>query len=72
MQYSLTEIVNTVPWNEGITNAPADLVTKAKQMAERGEPVILGKITTDADQPWVILGIEPTVQKLYIVARAHS
>jgi hypothetical protein len=45
-----------VSWSEGITNAPAELVTKAKQMADTGVPAVFGKTDTKGpDFTWVIV-----------------
>ena len=37
MKYTITEVVDTVAWSEGVANAPGELVKAAKEMAERGE-----------------------------------
>jgi hypothetical protein len=69
MKIELTEIVNTVPWSEGVSNAPSDVAVKAKQLAEEGKPAIFGKIEgTDA---WVVVGAN-LGNALQVVYRANS
>ena len=53
MQLKITETINTVGWSEGVNNAPADLVTKAKAMAEEGKPATFGKI--EGTDNWVVI-----------------
>jgi hypothetical protein len=67
MRFDITETINTVGWPEGISNAPADLVTKAKAMAEEGRPTAFGKI--EGTETWVILSVSDK-GSLYITARA--
>jgi len=70
MTYKITETINTVGWQEGIDQAPPNLVTKAKQMAAEGLPATFGKVA-DSPNNWVVLGVNITNQ-LYIAARADS
>ena len=54
MKVELTETVLTVPWSEGVQNAPAELVVKAKALAEEGRPATFGKI--EGTEMWVVVG----------------
>ena len=62
MTYIIKETVNTVPWSEGVTNAPADLVKAAKELAESGLAAVFGKIDSDSERAyvWCLLSIGPT------------
>jgi hypothetical protein len=66
MTYKITETITTLPWLEGLNNAPAELVTRAKIMAEQGTPVNFGKNETNN---WVILSISEANNLAYVVAR---
>lgn len=67
MRFEITETINTVGWPEGLGNAPADLVTKAKSMTEEGRPTSFGKI--EGTETWVVLSVGDK-GSLYIAARA--
>ena len=70
MKIELTETINTVPWSEGVSNAPAELVLKAKQMAEEGQPATFGKVEGN-ETTWVVVGANSRNQ-LCAVHRASS
>jgi hypothetical protein len=70
MQYKITEIVETVAWSAGVNEAPPELVTKAKALAETGSPATFGTIGSDENKKWVVLGISPTTLELSVVLRS--
>ena len=53
MTYIIKETVNAVPWSEGVSNAPAELVKAAKELAESGMAAIFGKIQSDTENSYV-------------------
>ena len=56
MKYTLTETVETVGWSDAVSNAPADLVKAAREMAERGETSTFAKVMqSDSQFIWVVL-----------------
>lgn len=65
MIYKITELVDTVSWANGLDNAPAELVAKAKQMADSGAPATFGR----SNEHWVLLSVDSTNNQLYIAAR---
>ena len=69
MKYQIIEIIETVPWSAGSSNAPADLVAKAKQLAEEGKPATFGKV--DGKEEWVVLGTNKD-NALYVAYRSAS
>ena len=70
MKIELTETINIVPWSEGVNNAPAELVTKAKQMVEEGRPAVFGRVEGN-EGTWVVVG-SSTTNHLYVTYRANS
>jgi hypothetical protein len=69
MQYKITEIVETVGWSTGVNDAPPSFVTKAKELADKGDPVWFGTVGVGDDRRWILLGINPVTQDLMIVYR---
>jgi|WetSurMetagenome_2_1015567.scaffolds.fasta_scaffold301224_2 hypothetical protein len=67
MKFNIIETINTVSWSEGTQNAPAELVTKAKAMADEGKPATFGKI--EATQGWVVLSVDETNNQIYVALR---
>jgi hypothetical protein len=71
MTFNITETIETVAWSEGTNNAPADLVTKAREMVELGEPTTFGKLASNPNA-WVVLGVNKANNQLYVAHRANS
>jgi hypothetical protein len=51
-----------------VTNAPAELVTKAKSMIDDEMPVVFGMILNTDKPKWVLLSVNKDNQ-LYVAAR---
>ena len=68
MKYSITENYITVPWSDGITNAPPNLITAAKLMAEQALPATFAKLEGNPSA-WVILSTNETSNQLFVAHR---
>ena len=68
MTYKITETVETIPWPEGLNNAPAEIAVKAKQLTEAGTPAIFGKVQGSGN--WVILCVSEQDNKLFVAYRS--
>ena len=57
MQLKITEEVNTIPWSQGVREAPAKLVKLARESSEEGIPTAIGKIknTITGKEQWCIM-----------------
>ena len=44
MIITIEQKVETVGWNTAMTTAPAEVVKSAKELAEEGFPVVMGKL----------------------------
>lgn len=59
MHITLNQVVNTVAWQEGEQNAPAAIVTSAKELSNKGYPTAFARLiipdTKESDYPWCVL-----------------